>query len=207
MHGSHSLEAPPAPLRRQDLSLRSASNRGPSDRNDERAPVVCRYLARLSQLFEIVQVSIDTVRDGAAKAGGQLQGHTRALVRKRRERNDSRGEMIRSAVVGKGSPGQSSLRNAQHHLKCRVMPLSVKTKRRDKMVVVQFSHAFDRGDEFWIILKRQPALVDIGNCRVDHDRSLRGVHRQRSGPLLWHLFVRRRNARIHISKTRGSSRR
>ena len=132
-------------------------------------PVVCRYLARFNQLFEIVQVSIDTVRDGAAKAGGQLQGHTRALVRKRRERNDSRGEMIRSAVVGKGSPGQSSLRNAQHHLKCRVMPLSVKTKRRDKMVVVQFSHAFDRGDEFWIILKRQPALVDIRNWRVDHD--------------------------------------
>jgi len=163
--------------------------------------------ARFNQLFEIVQVSIDTVRDGAAKAGGQLQGHTRALVRKRRERNDSRGEMIRSAVVGKSSPGQSSLRNTQHHLKCRLILLSVETKRRDKMVIVQFSDTFDRGDEFWIILKGQPALVDIGNWRVDHDRSLGGVHRPRSVPVVWHRFLRRRSARTHVSKTCGSSRR
>jgi hypothetical protein len=125
--------------------------------------------ARFNQLFEIVQVSIDTVRDSAAKAGGQLQGHTRALVRKRRERNNSRGQMIRRAVVGQGSPGESSFRNAQHHLKCRLILLSVETKRRDKMVRVQFSHAFEHGDEFWIILTRQPAFVDSGNWRVDHN--------------------------------------
>jgi hypothetical protein len=47
--------------------------------------------------------------------------------------------------------------------------LSVETKRRDKMVRVQFSHAFDRSDEFWVILKRQPAFVDIGNRRIDYD--------------------------------------
>ena len=28
------------------------------------------------------------------------------------------------------------------------------------MVRVQSSDAFDRGDEFWIILKREPALID-----------------------------------------------
>jgi len=77
--------------------------------------------------------------------------------------------MTGSVVVGQSSPGESPLRNAQHHLKGRVILLSVETKRRDKMVGVQFSHAFDSSDEFWVILKRQPALVDIGNRRLDYD--------------------------------------
>ena len=72
-------------------------------------------------------------------------------------------------MVGQGSPGESPLRNAQHHLKGRVILLSVETKRRDKMVGVQFSHALDRSDELWVILKRQPAFVDIGDWRFDHD--------------------------------------
>ena len=37
------------------------------------------------------------------------------------------------------------------------------------MVRVQFSHAFDHSDEFWIILKLQPALVDSGIWRFDRD--------------------------------------
>src|SRR6266404_7163590 len=123
----------------------------------------------LNQLFEILQISIDPTGDGPAETRGQLQGHACALVRKRRERNDSRGEVIRSAVVGKSSPGESSLRDTHHHLKCRLILLSVETKRCDKMVRIQFSHAFNRGDEFWIILKRQPAFVDSGNWRLDHD--------------------------------------
>ena len=38
--------------------------------------------------------------------------------------------------------------------------LSVKTKRRDEMVRVQFSHAFDRCDEFWIILEDRQRLYE-----------------------------------------------
>ena len=72
-------------------------------------------------------------------------------------------------MVGKSAPGESSLRNAQHHLKRRFMQLSVKCQRRGKMVRVQFPHPFDHSDKFWIILKRQPAFVDIGNWCVDHD--------------------------------------
>src|SRR6266446_4938061 len=123
----------------------------------------------LDQPFEIVQILVDPTRNGAAEARGQLQGHARALIRKRREGNDSGSEMIRSAVVGQSSPGESPLRNAQHDLKCRLILLSVETKRRDKMVRVQFSDAFDRCDKFWIILKPQPAFVDIGNRRIDYD--------------------------------------
>ena len=48
------------------------------------------------------------------------------------------------------------------------------------MVLVQFSHAFDRGDEFWIIFKRQPALIDSGNWRVDTIDTLRGADFPRS---------------------------
>ncbi len=81
----------------------------------------------------------------------------------------ARGEMIRSAVVGQSSPGESPLRNTQHHFKRRLILLSVKCQRRGKMVRVQFPHPFDRSDKFWIILKRQPAFVDISNWRVDHD--------------------------------------
>src|SRR5439155_12720980 len=145
--------------------------------------------------------------DGAAEARGQLQVHAGVLIGKRRESNDSGSEMIRSAVVGQSSPGESSLRNTQHHLKCRLILPSVETKRRDEMVRIQFSYAFDHGDELWIILKRQPAFIDIGDWRLNHDRSLRGVHCQRSVPLVWHWFVRRRTARIHVSKTCVSSRR
>jgi hypothetical protein len=77
--------------------------------------------------------------------------------------------MIRRVVIGESTPGEPSLRNTKHYLKCRVILLSVETKRRDEMVRVQFSHAFDRSDEFWVILKRQPAFVDIGNRRTDYD--------------------------------------
>ena len=77
--------------------------------------------------------------------------------------------MIRRVVMGESTPGKSSLRNAQDELKCRFILLSVEIKPRDKMVGVQFSHAFDRSDEFWVILKRQPAFVDIGNRRIDYD--------------------------------------
>ena len=77
--------------------------------------------------------------------------------------------MIRRAVIGESTPGEPSLRNTQHELKCRLILLSVETKRRDKMVSVQFSHAFDHSDELWVILKRQPAFVDIGDWRFDHD--------------------------------------
>ena len=72
-------------------------------------------------------------------------------------------------MVGQSSPRESPFRNAQHHLKGRVILLSVETKRGDKMVSVQFSHTLDRGDEFWIILKCQPALIDSSDWRVDSD--------------------------------------
>ncbi len=123
----------------------------------------------LDQPFEIVQILVDPTRNGAAEARGQLQGHARALIRKRREGNDSGSEMIRSAVVGQSSPGESSLRNTQHHLKGRFMLPSVETKRRDKMVRVQFPHPFDHSDKFWVVFKRQPAFVDSGDRRLDHD--------------------------------------
>ena len=72
-------------------------------------------------------------------------------------------------MVGQSSPGESPFRNAQHQLKCRLIFLAVKTKRRDKMVRVQFSDGFDRRDKLWIILKLQPALVDAGDRRLDSD--------------------------------------
>src|SRR5205823_2774608 len=122
-----------------------------------------------NQLLKVLEVNTETARDGATEARGQLQGHAGALIRKRRERNDTRGEMIRRVVIGESTPGKSSLRNTQHELKGRLILLSVETKRRDKMVGVQFSDAFDRSDEFWVILKRQPAFVDIGNRRIDYD--------------------------------------
>src|SRR5205809_3927696 len=114
--------------------------------------------------------------------------------------------MIGSAAVGQSSPGKPSLRNTQHHFECRVILLSVETKRRDKMVRVQLSHAFESGDEFWIILECQPAFIDGGHRCFDHNRSLRGVNRPRSAPPIWHWLVMRRTARIHILKTCGSSR-
>jgi len=131
--------------------------------------VISSANAFLDQPFEIVQILVDPTRNGAAEARGQLQGHARASFRKRRERNDSGSEMLRSAVVRQSSPGESSLLNTQHHLKCRLVWPSVETKRRDKMVGIQFSYAFDHGDELWIILKRQPAFVDSGYRRLDHD--------------------------------------
>ena len=72
-------------------------------------------------------------------------------------------------MVGQSSPRKSPFRNAQHHLKGRVILLSIETKRGGKMVSVQFSHTLDRGDEFWIILKRQPVFIDSSNWRVDSD--------------------------------------
>ena len=85
------------------------------------------------------------------------------------ERNDSGGEVGGCLTIGKSSPGQPSILNTQHHLEHRLKLFSVETERCDKMVRVQFSDAFDHGDEFWILLKRHPALVDIGNGRVYHD--------------------------------------
>jgi len=63
-------------------------------------------------------------------------------------------------TVGNSSPGQSSLRDTQHDLKHCFIFFSVEGERGDEMVRVQFSNTFDRGDEFWIIFKRQPALID-----------------------------------------------
>src|SRR4029077_6162088 len=104
--------------------------------------VISSAHAFLDQPFEIVQILVDPTRNGAAEARGQCQGHAGALIRKRREGNDSGSEMLRSAVVRQSSPGESSLLNTQHHLKCRLVWLSVETKRRDKMVGIQFSYAF-----------------------------------------------------------------
>ena len=72
-------------------------------------------------------------------------------------------------TVENSSPGQPSLGDTQHDLKRRLILLSVENERSDEMVLVQFSYAFDRGDEFWIIFKRQPPLIDGGNGRVDTD--------------------------------------
>src|ERR1700693_5435563 len=129
----------------------------------------CSISLVFNQSFKIVEIPIDPARNGAAEARGQLQGNARDLVRKRRERNNPRGEMIRSAVVGKSSPGEPSLRNAQDHLKRSVILFAVESERGNKMVRVQSSDAFDRGDEFWIILKRQPALIDRSDWCVDYD--------------------------------------
>ena len=49
------------------------------------------------------------------------------------------------------------------------MLLSVENERRDKMVRVQFAHPFDHSDKFWVVFKRQPALVDSGDRRLDRD--------------------------------------
>ena len=122
-----------------------------------------------NQPSKIVEIPIDPARNGAAEARGQFQGNARDLVRKRRERNDPRGEMIGSTVVGQSPPRQSSLRNAQDHLKRGVILFAVESERGNKMVRVQSSDAFDRGDEFWIILERQPAFIDSGDWRPDHD--------------------------------------
>jgi len=77
--------------------------------------------------------------------------------------------MILRMAVENSSPGQPSLRDTQHDLKRRLILLSVENERSDEMVFVQFLHAFDRGDEFWIIFKRQPALIDRIDRRVDRD--------------------------------------
>src|ERR1700730_17878260 len=82
----------------------------------------------LNYLFEILQIPIDPTRDSTAKARGQFQGNARALVRMRRERNDTRGEVVASVVVGNSSPGKPSLRDAQHHLKHRLILLSVESE-------------------------------------------------------------------------------
>jgi len=89
------------------------------------------------------------------------------VIRKRGEGNDSGGKVILRMTVGNSSPGQPSFRDTQHDFKRRLILLSVESERGDKMVLVQFLHAFDRGDEFWIIFKRQPALIDSANWRVD----------------------------------------
>jgi len=91
------------------------------------------------------------------------------MIRKRCEGNDSSGKMTLRMTVGNSSPGQPSLGDTQHDLKRRLILLSVENERGDKMVLVQFLHAFDHGDEFWIIFKRQPALIDSANWRVDSD--------------------------------------
>jgi hypothetical protein len=91
------------------------------------------------------------------------------VIRKRGERNDSSGKVIVRVTVGNSSPGQPSLRDTQHDLKRCLILRSAGTEQCHKMVRVQFSHTFDRGDEFWIIFKRQPVLIDSGNWRVDSD--------------------------------------
>jgi hypothetical protein len=72
-------------------------------------------------------------------------------------------------TVGNSSPGEASFRDTQRNLKHRLIFLSVESEQCDKMVRIQFSHTFDHGDEFWVIFKRQPALIDSGNWRVDSD--------------------------------------
>ena len=83
-------------------------------------------------------------------------------------------------TVGHCSPGQPSLWNTKHNLKHRVVSLPAESEGGDEMVRVQFPHAFDRRDEFWILLKPQPLSVNVGNWRFDHDCPLRGVNRPRS---------------------------
>ena len=92
-------------------------------------------------------------------------------------------------MVGQSSPGESSLRNTQHHLKGRFKLPSVETKRRDKMVRVQFPHPFDHSDKFWVVFELQPAPVDSGDRRLDHNRSLRRVHRISCIVVLQHLLL------------------
>src|SRR6266403_740727 len=62
--------------------------------------VISSANAFLDQPFEIAQILVDPTRNGAAEARGQLQGHASAPMRKRRKRNDTRGEMIQSAAIG-----------------------------------------------------------------------------------------------------------
>ncbi|MEY2525404.1 MAG: hypothetical protein QOE73_175 [Verrucomicrobiota bacterium] len=71
--------------------------------------------------------------------------------------------------MSQSPPRQSPFRDAQDHLKRGVVPLSIESEGGNKMVRVQSSHAFDRGDEFWIILKREPALIDRSDWCVDYD--------------------------------------
>src|SRR6266850_6573376 len=56
------------------------------------------------------------------------------------------------------------------------------------MGFVQFSHPFDRRDKFWVVFKRQPPFVDIGDWRLDHNRSLRHISRVSSGAVPLHLL-------------------
>ena len=91
------------------------------------------------------------------------------MIRKRGEGNDSSGKVIVRMSVGNSSPGQASLRDAQHDFERRLILLSVESKRCDEMVLVQFPHAFDGGDEFWIIFEGQPAVIDSSNWRVNSD--------------------------------------
>src|SRR5438445_4373827 len=79
----------------------------------------------LNQPFEVAQVFIDSIRYTAAEVRGQLQAHARAVIRKRREGNDSSGKVIVRMTVGNSSPGQPSLRDAQCDLKRRLIFLSV----------------------------------------------------------------------------------
>jgi len=79
-------------------------------------------------------------------------------------------------MVGQSSPCKPPFRNAQHHLKCRLILFSVETKRRDKMGRVQFSNAFDRGEDraysYFANVRRQPSVklkidmlrTSIGSC-------------------------------------------
>jgi len=84
--------------------------------------------------------------------------------------------MIRGAMVRQSSPGESSPGNVQHNLKDSFTLLSVDLQQRGKMVLVQFLDGFEHGDELWVILESQPARIDIGDWRVNYDRSLRRIH-------------------------------
>ena len=78
-------------------------------------------------------------------------------------------KMIVRMTVANSSPGQPSLRDTQRDLKRRFILRSAGSEQCDKMVRVQFSNAFHCGNEFWIIFKRQPALIDRIDWRVDRD--------------------------------------
>src|SRR5260370_561159 len=116
-----------------------------------------------------MQKIIDAILNCAAENRSQSQGHACALIGKRREKNDPPPEMIRSPGISQRFPRQSPFPNPQDHLKRGVILFAVESERGNKMVRVQSSDAFDRGDEFWIILKREPAFIDRSDWCVDYD--------------------------------------
>ena len=86
------------------------------------------------------------------------------------------------------APGYAALGNLSHDLNDTVLFLPVAKATEGEMGIIYSLYFAEGFDELWEVFETQPLFVNLGDRRVDDNRSLRCVHRDfrrsinRSGP-------------------------